>query len=166
MQKSKSETILGIDPGLAITGFGVITGRNDKQIIKDCGAILTPSSAPFAERIETIYDEIIKLITRHRPTAVAIEELFFAKNAKTALKVGHARGVAVLAARHQRVPLYEFTPLQVKQALTGYGRASKSQMQKMVALTLRLQTIPQPDDVADALAVAVCCGQTNQDLHG
>ena len=166
MQKHRTETILGIDPGLAITGFGVITGRGDKQVVRDCGAILTQATTPFPERIETIYDEIIKLINRYRPTAVAIEELFFAKNAKTALKVGHARGVAVLAAQHRQVPVYEFTPLQVKQALTGYGRASKLQMQKMVTLVLHLRDIPQPDDVADALAVAVCCSQTNQYLHG
>lgn len=162
MPTSKNKIVLGIDPGIAITGYGVIAMEKKLPCLVTCGTITTSARECFGERLQAIYDGLTKLIKKYRPEEIAIEELFFAKNAKTALKVGQARGVAYLAAWQSRVPIREFTPLQVKQAITGYGLAPKAQMQKMVKLILSLTNIPKPDDAADALAIAICSAQTKQ----
>ncbi|MDA3899853.1 MAG: crossover junction endodeoxyribonuclease RuvC [Spirochaetes bacterium] len=145
--------ILGIDPGYGILGWGVI----DKGLkIVDYGAIETPSSMPIDERMFVIYTELSSIITEYKPDTVSIERQFFSKNTTTALNVAHAVGV-VLLVLHQHVVLYtEYTPLQIKQALTGYGRADKKQMQVMIKNIFSLKEIPQPDDAADALAIAAC----------
>ncbi len=164
ISKKKRFTILGIDPGFAITGYGLITCQSGNISVHSCGAITTSSQEPYSQRLGTLYADLITIINKHKPDCIAVEELFFAKNVKTALKVGQARGVVLLAGWKKNIPLREFTPLQVKQALVGYGRASKSQVQTMVAAQLKLNNIPQPDDVADALAVAICCCQTKEFL--
>lgn len=148
--------ILGIDPGLAIVGYGVIEYVGNKYKVLDYGAITTDSNLDFPERLKRIYDEMSALIEKYKPEDLAMEELFFNKNVKTALKVGQARGVQILCAKNKELDIYEYTPLQVKQAVVGYGRADKSQVQKMVKVLLNLKEIPKPDDVADALAVAIC----------
>ena len=148
--------ILGIDPGMAIVGYGVVEEKNNVLKPIDYGAITTPSTMETPQRLVAIYDAIQELIARFEPDEVAIEELFFNKNVKTALTVGHARGVAVLAAAKTGLNLYEYTPLQVKQSVVGYGRAEKAQVQQMVKVLLNLKDIPKPDDAADALAVAIC----------
>jgi len=163
MPKLKSkEIILGIDPGLATTGYGVIMHSTNGMRCLEYGLITSPAKQPFSQRLEKIHRELKKIISSHKPKVMAVEELFFAKNIKTALKVGHARGVIILTAGMLNVPVQEFTPLQVKQALTGYGRADKNQIQKMVKAILFLKEIPKPDDAADALAVAITCCQTKK----
>jgi crossover junction endodeoxyribonuclease RuvC len=163
MPISKNKKIvLGIDPGLAITGYGLVIIEKKNAKLVACGAITTGAREHFGERLHAIYTELSHIIKKYQPDEIAIEELFFAKNAKTALKVGQARGVAYLAAWQHHVPIREFTPLQVKQAITGYGFAPKLQMQKMVKLILALKNIPKPDDVADALAIAICSAQTKE----
>lgn len=154
--------ILGIDPGIADTGYGVIKKTGDKYTLLACGSIRTPAKTDLAGRLGTLKKELTKIIKKHQPSLVAVEELFFAKNVKTALAVAHARGVILLTAQEAGLTPREFTPLQVKQALTGYGRADKNQIQQMVKTVLGLKQVPQPDDAADALAVAICCGQTKQ----
>lgn len=151
-----SPIILGIDPGTAITGYGVITEAQGALQALDYGVIRTPSSDPLEIRLVSIYSELTALLRRHRPDAVAVEELFFSKNARTALSVGHARGVVLLSVAQQGTPLFHYKPAEVKQAVTGYGGADKRQIQEMVRMLLDLDAIPQPDDAADALAVAVC----------
>lgn len=148
--------ILGIDPGIAIVGYGVIQckGNNIKAI--DYGSIVTDSKLNSPVRLKIIYHELTKIIEKYKPEDCAIEELFFNKNAKTAMKVGQARGVEILAAVNQNLDIFEYTPLQIKQAVVGYGRAEKHQVQEMVRLLLNLKAVPKPDDVADALAVAIC----------
>jgi crossover junction endodeoxyribonuclease RuvC len=147
--------VLGVDPGTATTGWGVLeTVGSQRLAVRGCGAIITKSETPFPERLETIHRELQKIIRQYEPEAAAVEELFFAKNVKTAISVGHARGVILLTAIEENLEIYEYTPLQVKQSLVGYGRAEKSQMQKMIKVLLGLKEIPKPDDVADALAVA------------
>ena len=148
--------IFGIDPGIAIVGYGVIEYSGNKFTTIDYGAILTEPSIPFPDRIKIIYDELNKLLDKYKPDSVAIEELFFNKNVKTAINVGQARGVQLLSVVNKGIDLFEYTPLQVKQAVVGYGRAEKRQVQEMVKLLLGLKKIPKPDDVADALAVAIC----------
>ena len=152
--------ILGIDPGLAILGCGIIRyeGNHFKTIAY--GSIITPSTMSTPMRLKKIYDELNELIIKYNPEVVAIEELFFNTNTKTALLVGHARGVAVLAAVNNDKEIFEYTPLQVKQGVTGYGRADKMQVQQMVRTLLNLTEIPKPDDAADALAVAICHAHT------
>ena len=154
--------IMGIDPGFAITGYGLICQEKKKISLVKCGAITSTTKEPFGPRLEKIYRELKKIIKKYKPNVIAIEELFFAKNAKTAIKVGQARGIAILVACQNRTPIKEFTPLQVKQAITGYGFATKTQIQKMIKLLLNLKTTPKPDDIADALAVAICCAQTKE----
>ncbi|MDA8235973.1 MAG: crossover junction endodeoxyribonuclease RuvC [Clostridia bacterium] len=148
--------IMGVDPGTAITGYGIINmmGNKFQVITYDC--IRTQAEFPLDQRLRKIYQEIKFLIGEYRPEHFAIEELFFNKNTRTALAVGHARGVAMLAAAETNIPVYEYTPLQVKQAVVGYGRAEKSQVQSMVKTLLGLDKVPKPDDVADALALAIC----------
>ncbi len=148
--------IFGIDPGIAIVGFGVIEYSGNKFRTIDYGAIITEPDTPFPQRLKIVYDELTKLLDKYSPDAVAIEELFFNKNVKTAINVGQARGVQLLAVVNKGIPLFEYTPLQVKQGVVGYGRADKRQVQEMVKLLLGLKKIPKPDDVADALAVAIC----------
>ena len=147
--------ILGIDPGLATLGWGLITNHLHKQALVQYGCIITPPDQPFPMRLLAIRTELEQIIAAYSPDEIAFEELFFARNVTTALTVGAARGVCVsVAARHTN-RLYEYTPMQVKQALTGYGRADKKQIQEMVKLLLTLPEIPKPDDAADALAVAL-----------
>ncbi len=148
--------ILGIDPGIAIVGWGVISciGNNLKPIAY--GSIITDPKEDFPDRLKTVYDELLQIIEKYNPTDLAIEELFFNKNAKTVIKVGQARGVQVLAAKNMGLDIFEYTPLQIKQAVVGYGRAEKHQVQDMVMLLLNLKEKPKPDDTADALAVAIC----------
>ncbi len=152
----RKDIILGIDPGFAITGYGVII-KEGKNIIKllDYGCITTRSNQKFSERLDIIHKELEKIIKKYNPSLVAVEELFFCKNVKTALMVGHARGVILLTAMQSQIPLKELTPLQVKQGVTGYGKADKKQVQKMVQIILGLKELPTPDDAADALAVAL-----------
>ncbi len=150
--------ILGIDPGVAIVGYSIVEckGNNFKAI--DYGAITTKSEMLFPYRIKIIYDRLIQIIDKYNPVDLAIEELFFNKNVKTAIKVGQARGVEILAAVNSGLEVYEYTPLQIKQAVVGYGRADKNQVQEMVKMLLNLNEKPKPDDVSDALAVAICHG--------
>jgi crossover junction endodeoxyribonuclease RuvC len=151
-----SKVILGIDPGLADTGFGVIEKMAGGKILcLGCGSIKTKAGLPMAERLEILNKELEKIIKKYRPILAAVEELFFQNNVKTAIAVGQARGVILLTCRKNKVPIVELTPLQVKQAVSGYGRADKMQVQKMVKLLLNLKEIPRPDDAADALAVAI-----------
>lgn len=148
--------ILGIDPGIADTGFGIIAGQKNKLTCLDYGSIKTSSKLDLADRLETINLELSKLIKKYKPDLIAIEELFFCNNAKTALIVGQARGVAVLTAKLHKIKSVEFTPYQVKQAVSTYGHAKKDQVQRMVKLILNLKEPPKPDDAADALAIAIC----------
>lgn len=148
--------ILGIDPGVATTGYGIIKNSGKKMELVDYGCIITVMEDGFSKRLDGIYKEIRKLIKEHNPDVVACEEIFFFKNAKTALKVGHARGVMLLAFNRMGIEVFEYSPLHVKQVITGYGRAEKKEMQDKVQELLSLKELPKPDDAADALAVAIC----------
>lgn len=148
--------ILGIDPGYAIVGVGVIEYVGNKFRCIEYGAITTPAGMPVPQRLKIIYDELNLYIDKYKPAAVSVEELFFNSNQKTAIQVAQARGVIIISAVNKNVPLYEYTPLQIKQAVTGYGRADKKQIQTMVKMMLNLNAVPKPDDAADALAVAIC----------
>jgi crossover junction endodeoxyribonuclease RuvC len=150
---------MGLDPGTAITGYGLIKYDGSRFSMIDCGCVRTSPGMPMSERLQIIYRDLTDVIRQYKPEQFAIEELFFNKNARTALAVGHARGVAMLAASSAGLPVFEYTPLQVKQAVTGFGRAAKTQVQFMVKTILALPEAPTPDDVADALAVAICHGQ-------
>jgi crossover junction endodeoxyribonuclease RuvC len=152
-----TKIILGIDPGIADTGFGVIQ-KNDHGKIKclDYGSVKTAAKTPLTDRLEILNKALENIIKKYKPDLISVEELFFCKNVKTALVVGHARGVILLTAKQSNVPVVEFTPLQVKQAVSSYGKAPKEQVQKMVKMLLNLKNVPQPDDAADALAVAIC----------
>lgn len=152
--------ILGIDPGIAIVGYAAISLKDNKLLVLDYGCIKTSKKQVFSQRLYQIYHELRILIKKYKPDQVAVENIYFAKNVKTAMRVSEARGVAVLAAAKSKIKVLEFTPLQIKQALTGYGRASKGQIQEMVKTMLGLKKIPKPDDVADALAIAITCLQT------
>lgn len=152
--------ILGIDPGIAILGYGIVRYEGNKFTPLDYGAITTDSKVSMPERLGILYRGLDELIKAYNPDTLAVEELFFNKNVKTALTVGHARGVVLLAGYQQGLNTYEYTPLQVKQAVVGYGRAEKQQIQQMVKILLNLEKIPKPDDVADALAVAICHGNS------
>ncbi len=147
--------ILGIDPGTGIVGFGVIDARGVHKTMIDAGVIRTPVHQPAQERLLTIYNEIQEIITLNKPEVMVVEQLFFARNVTTAMTVSQARGVILLAGQQAGLTLVEFTPLQIKQALTGYGKADKKQVQEMVKLQLQLEVIPKPDDCADALAAAL-----------
>jgi crossover junction endodeoxyribonuclease RuvC len=148
--------VLGIDPGTAITGYGLVHEQDDGLILVQCGVVTTPSSQPLPERLQTIYRSLSDVIRRWQPEQAAVEELFFSRNVRTALSVGHARGVALLALVDAGLPIYEYKPLEIKQAVAGYGGADKQQIQEMVRMLLNLERVPQPDDAADAVAVAVC----------
>ena len=148
--------ILGVDPGIAIVGYGVIKYTGNQFKVIDYGAITTPAGMQLPQRLKIIYHDMKKLTQHHNPEVMAVEELFFNTNVKTAIAVGHGRGVAMLAGANAGIDVHEYTPLQVKQAVVGYGRAQKAQVQQMIKAILGLNAIPKPDDVADALAVAVC----------
>jgi crossover junction endodeoxyribonuclease RuvC len=147
--------IIGIDPGTGILGFGVIDIINDKMKLIDAGVITTPAHTPLDVRLEDIFDSLTEIIAATRPDSMSIEKLFFSQNVTTAMSVSHARGVAMLAGRKGKLPIAEYTPLQIKQTVTGYGKADKKQIQEMVRIQLGLSCIPQPDDCADALAAAI-----------
>jgi len=147
--------ILGIDPGTGIVGFGFIEADSKSLKLIDAGVIRTPANQATELRLLTIYDEIRELIKEHRPEWLSIEKLFFARNVTTAMTVSQSRGVVILAAAQAKVKVAEYTPLQIKMAITGYGRADKKQMQEMVKILLALNQIPKPDDAADALAAAI-----------
>ena len=147
--------IIGIDPGTGILGFGVIDAEKGSFSMVTAGVITTPAHTPLDERLEEIFDGLTEIIHETKPDAMSIEKLFFAQNVTTAISVSHARGVAMLTGRKARLSIAEYTPLQIKQTLTGYGRADKKQMQEMVRMQLRLQSVPRPDDAADALAAAI-----------
>jgi crossover junction endodeoxyribonuclease RuvC len=147
---------LGIDPGTAIMGWGVVDEQGGQLSLVEVGVLTTPAGMPQPERLRLLYDGLRELIARLRPDTAAIEELFFGKNVNTALTVGQARGVALLALQQAGLSIGEYKPASVKQAVAGYGGADKKQMQEMVRLTLNLATAPKPDDAADALAIAIC----------
>jgi crossover junction endodeoxyribonuclease RuvC len=148
--------VFGIDPGSARTGYGCVQSNGTRHRLIACGAIATPASNSFPQKLQIIHAELTTLIARHKPDCVAIENLFHAANARSALKLGHARGVAMLAAVEAGVPIVEYTPAEVKQSVVGYGRAEKGQVQLMIQLLLGLGTPPTPHDASDALAIAVC----------
>lgn len=162
-ENSKQKNIiLGIDPGIADTGYGVIKKKNNENITcLDYGSIKTKANTELADRLLIVYNELLELIDKYKPEIVAVEQLFFCRNVKTALVVGQARGVVLLAAKKSKTVIKEFTPLQVKQAVSTYGRANKRQVQEMVKLLLKLDDIPRPDDAADALAIAICALNKN-----
>ena len=148
--------IVGIDPGYAIVGYGVVEYRNSAFTTLDYGAVLTPAGMPFQERLALIYDEITQLLDRHKPQAMAVEKLYFDNNKTTGIDVAQARGVILLSAQQHQTEVYEYTPVQVKQAVVGYGKAEKHQVMDMTRRLLKLTQMPKPDDTADALAIAVC----------
>lgn len=152
--------ILGIDPGYAILGYGIIDKVGNHFSTVAYGSILTDAKMDMPERLCVLYDELTSIIEEYKPEEAAIEELFFNNNAKTAILVGQARGIAVLACAKADLKISEYTPLQIKQALVGYGRAEKKQVQQMVKAILNLEKVPKPDDTADALAAAVCHGHS------
>ena len=154
--------IIGIDPGYAIVGIGVVEYVGNKFRTLGYNAITTPAGMPTVERLKKIYTEMTMYIDKYKPDAVAIEELFFNSNQKTAINVAQARGVLLVAVANKNVPISEYTPLQVKQSVTGYGRADKKQIQSMVKMILGLNVIPKPDDAADALALAICHAHSNK----
>ena len=151
--------IFGIDPGYAIVGCGVVRYERGNFSLIGYGAVTTSKDMPFNKRLKKIYDDLSELLLRFKPDAVSMERLYFNTNQKTAIDVAQARGVAVLAVENAGIPLYEYTPLQVKQSIVGYGRAEKIQVQNMTKMFLKLDKIPKPDDAADALALAVCQGR-------
>lgn len=152
--------IIGIDPGTGILGFGVIDVQKGKVKLVTAGVIKTPAHTPLPDRLSEIYNSLQEIISETKPEVMAIEKLFFAQNVTTAMSVAHARGVAMLSGKQAGMVIEEYTPLQVKQTLTGYGRADKKQMQEMVRLQLNLKEVPRPDDAADALAVAIMAAYT------
>lgn len=154
--KSSPARIIGIDPGTGITGFGIIDKQGPKQVLIDAGVIRTPANSPQSQRLLTIYKNLSEIAEEFKPTIMSIEKLFFTSNITTAMTVSEARGVALLVAEQNKMEVVEYTPLQIKSALTGYGKAEKHQVQEMVKTILKLKEIPKPDDCADALAAAIC----------
>lgn len=152
--------IMGIDPGFAITGYGIVKYEGNKFSPLEYGAVVTKASEQFAQRLVKLENELEAVIRKYKPDAISVEELFFNKNIKTAIMAAHGRGIALAAAARSGAEVFEYTPLQVKQAVVGYGRADKAQVQQMVKAILNLPCIPKPDDVADALAIAVCHGHS------
>ena len=156
--------ILGIDPGYGITGFGLIEAQRGQFQLLRCGAITTPPNTDFSWRLEVIYNDMTELLRVTQPDVVAIEELFFGQNVTTGIGVAQARGVVLLAIRQAGLEVYSYKPMQVKQALVGYGNATKHQMQDMTKRLLHLNAMPKPDDAADAIAIALCHGRSNTSL--
>lgn len=150
--------ILGVDPGTGILGFGVIEVDRNKPRMVDAGVIRTPTHQPLAERLVTIHDELSQLMDMYELHAMSVEKLFFSRNVTTAISVSHARGVVLLLGQQRGIPIFEYTPMQIKQAITGYGKADKKQIQEMVRIMLGLNEVPKPDDCADALAAALTHG--------
>jgi crossover junction endodeoxyribonuclease RuvC len=148
--------VLGIDPGTVVMGYGVVDSEDDAVIAIDYGTLTPPQRSPIGERLSYLYTGLLKIISRYQPAAVAVEQPFVAKNVKSALAVGRAQAIAILAAANKKIPSFEYTPAQVKQFITNYGASSKEQIQEMVKLQLGLSEIPQPSDAADALAIALC----------
>jgi crossover junction endodeoxyribonuclease RuvC len=151
--------ILGIDPGTVVMGYGVIESEDDALSLVDFGAITVPEKLPIGERLRRIYHELLKVIQKHRPDVIAVEQPFVAKNVRTALAIGRAQAIALLAAAVKGVPSFDYSPAQVKLRVANYGASSKEQVQEMVRLHLGLAEVPQPNDAADALAVAICHAQ-------
>ena len=149
--------IIGIDPGTGILGFGVIDVSGAKTWLVTAGVVRTPAHTPLPDRLEEIYESLTDIIKETKPEVMAIEKLFFARNVTTAMSVSHARGVAMLTGKQAGLAIEEYTPLQIKQTMTGYGKADKKQVQEMVRLQLGLKEVPKPDDCADALAAAIMC---------
>jgi len=156
VKASKSVRIIGIDPGYAIVGYGIVDYTGNKFTVADYGAVTTPADMPFDKRLELIYNSLELVLKRFEPDTMALEKLFFTTNQKTAIDVAQARGVIQLCAIRNRVEVCEYTPLQVKQSVVGYGKAEKRQVQQMTKTLLNLDTVPKPDDTADALAIAIC----------
>lgn len=156
--------IIGIDPGYAIVGVGVLEYKNSRFTTLDYGAITTSANLDFALRLKIIYDDFTSIVKKYKPDAIAIEKLFFTTNQKTAIDVAQARGIILLVASQNNIPCYEYTPLQVKQAVVGYGKAVKNQVIEMTTKLLNLSKRPKPDDVADALAIAICHAHTAPSL--
>jgi crossover junction endodeoxyribonuclease RuvC len=156
--------ILGIDPGYGITGFGLIEAQRGATQLLKCGAITTPAGMDFSARLEIIYEDMRQLLEAAKPEAVAIEELFFGHNVTTAIGVAQSRGVILLAIRQAGVPVYQYKPMQVKQAVVGYGNATKHQVQDMTKRLLHLDKLPKPDDAADAIAIALCHARSSTSL--
>lgn len=161
--------ILGIDPGFAIVGFGLVDTQSQRQTLVTCGAITTPAGQPLPRRLLQISIDLEELITRFSPDCMAVEELFFTNNVTTGIGVAQARGVILLTAQRQGLPIYEYSPSQVKLAVTGYGKAEKRQMMDMTKRLLNLSAVPKPDDAADAVAIALCHARSHtsqlQDPH-
>lgn len=154
--------ILGIDPGTGILGFGVIDFDKGKSVMVDAGVIRTPVKEDDAVRLQTIFEELTDIIATNKPTIMSVEKLFFAQNVTTAMTVAQARGVVLLTGKQAGMEIFEYTPLQIKQAITGYGRAEKKQIQEMVRVILNLKEVPKPDDCADALAAAITHAMTRR----
>lgn len=148
--------ILGIDPGYAIVGYGIVNFNLNNYNYIESGAVITNPKETISGRLEKIFDNIVDLISFHKPDVISVESIYFKNNQKTAIKVAEARGVILLAAKKSSIPIYEYTPLQVKSAVTGYGKAEKYQVMMMTKKLLHLNNVPKPDDVADALAIAIC----------
>ena len=156
--------ILGIDPGYGITGFGLIEAQRGSSQLLRCGAITTPAGMDFSARLEIIYEDMRSLLEAAKPEAVAIEELFFGHNVTTAIGVAQSRGVILLAIRQAGIPVFQYKPMQVKQAVVGYGNATKHQVMDMTKRLLRLEQLPKPDDAADAIAIALCHARSSTSL--
>lgn len=156
--------ILGIDPGYGITGFGLIESQRNSLRLLTCGAITTPPNTDFNWRLTVIYNDMQELLRTAQPDAVAIEELFFGQNVTTGIKVAQSRGVILLAVQQAGIPVFEYKPMQVKQAVVGYGKATKHQVMDMTKRLLRLESVPKPDDAADAVAIALCHARSNTSL--
>lgn len=158
--------ILGIDPGYGITGFGLLEAERNQFRLLQCGAITTPPNTEFYWRLTVIYNDMVQLLEMAKPDAVAVEELFFGHNVTTGINVAQARGVIMLAVQQAGVPIFEYKPMQVKQAVVGYGGASKHQVMDMTKRILHLDTVPKPDDAADAVAIALCHARSSTSLLG
>ena len=156
--------ILGIDPGYGITGFGLVDAQRGNTTLLHCGVITTPAGMDFSARLEIIYEDMRKLLDMAKPDAVAIEELFFGQNVTTGIGVAQSRGVILLAIRQAGVPVYAYKPMQVKQAVVGYGNATKHQVMDMTKRLLKLSQLPKPDDAADAIAIALCHARSSTSL--
>ncbi len=161
MPERTPRVTIGIDPGTALLGYGVVEGDDDARVVA-YGVIETEAGRAMPDRLVTLYDAISVLLAEHEPDELAVEQLFFARNVTTAIAVGQARGVVLLAAAQQGIPVAEYSPSEIKNAIVGYGKADKRQMQEMVRILLGLPDVPQPDDAADALAIALCHAQTRQ----
>ena len=148
--------ILGIDPGTRVMGYGVIEDEDSETALVICGALTSPLRSSMGERLSFLYNQLLEIISHHQPDAIAVEQPFVAKNVRSALAIGKAQAIAILAAANKGIPTYEYTPTQIKQRITNYGASSKEQIQEMVRLQLGLSQVPQPNDAADALAVALC----------